>query len=159
MASNYYDYFETSHDRHIYYKPQEFLLVVDVLISKESKNFKQIFHLHQDLEVVEEESFLKTIINDDVMMYTKMKSLDMIKREIHTKTAFSKGVDGEIEGYRALGHNEVVENYVLVNEIESDCVALGSMFSFNKQRDFNLVPMKDNGLEITFDSCQEIVGG
>ncbi len=158
MASNYYDYFETSHDRHIYYKPQEFLLVVDVLISKESKNFKQIFHLHQDLELIEEGDVLKSKITEDVAMYVSMKSLNMNENKTHANVSFSKGVDGEIEGYRALGHNEVVDNYVLVNEAENQHVVLGSMFSFNKQRDFNLL-LKDDNIEIEFDNIQEIIGG
>jgi len=158
-TAHYYESFETSHDRHIFYKPMEFLFVVDVLRSKDSKNYKQVFHVHQDLEVYSEDNFIKSKINDDITMSIKMKSLAIDENKIHKNITFSKGTDGEIEGYRALGHNEVVENYVLVNEIVSSHVVMGSMFAFTKQFDFDIMLRSDNGLELLFDDQQEIIEG
>ena len=158
-TAHYYEYFVASHDRHIFYKPMEFLFVIDVLRSKDPKNYKQIFHLHQDLDISEEGSFLESRITDDVVMYIKMKALEISENTIHEDIVSSKGNEGDIEGYRALGHNEVVDNYVIYNEIESHHVSLGSMFSFNKKIDFDLVLIEDNTIKLVFDNQKEIIEG
>jgi len=157
QTHNHYDYWETTHQRHIYYKPETYLLVIDVLSAKEEKNFKQIFHLHQDLEVEVCGNSLCTVINDQTDMFIQMKSFDAERNRTVTDIDYNKGIEGDIEGYRALGHNEVVENYVLVNQCDAVHVIQGSMFSFNKERAFSFF-INDNGeIGISFETYHEIL--
>lgn len=156
-TSHYYDYSKTYHDRHIFYKPSEFLCIVDVLISDEDKNFKQLFHLHEDLEISKQGDLFQTDISEDVVMNINVKSLDIHENKIYSNTELSKGLDGKIEGYRALGHHEIIENYVLVNETKGRKVVLGSLFTFNKQPTFNMKYIKQGILQIEFDKYKTII--
>jgi len=149
----------TIHERNIFYKPKEFLFVLDIMKSDEIKNFKQLFHLHQDLDLVKKDTYLYSQIQDNVAMYINMKSIEGKDNKLCKNISFNKGIDGEIEGYRALGHNEVVENYVLVNEIDSAYAVMGSMFSFNQLRDFEVLFADDSKLEILFENYHEIIKG
>jgi len=131
-TSHQYDYLKTKHTRHIFYKPKEYLFVIDILNSENYQNYKQIFHLHQDLEILSSNNILETDINENIKMYINMNSFDIDKQFKHQNIHFDKGAEGEIEGYRALGHNEAIENYVIYNEINGHNIILASMFSFKE---------------------------
>jgi len=141
-----YPYFaNTEHKRIIVYKPKEFLVVLDKLKADEVKNFKQIFHLHQDLEVERVDNYLISSINEEVNLYINNQIISSEGKRLNTLMNFSKGADGEIEGYRALGHNEITENYVLYSEVDEKEVCMMTTFSFNRKMD---IIFKDNMLII-----------
>jgi hypothetical protein len=158
VTSHDYKYFKTSHERHLFYKPQEYLFVVDLLRSEKERNLKQLFHLHQDLDINEENGFFKSAIDSKIIMYIKMKTMDVDKNKNKTDVIFTKGLEGDIEGYRALEHNEIVENSILVNEAESSYVVMGSMFSFGKERDFTLLSDEEHGVTVAFEEHNEVIG-
>ncbi len=152
QTMHHYDYLECTHIRHIYYKPMEFLLVVDTLNSKKIQNYKQIFHLHHDLKIIKKGGNLNSKINNDTTMHISMKSLNISENKLYDNFTYAKGKEGEIEGYRALGHNEVVNNYVLTNELDGTYVALSTLFSFQAPiENLNLEFLDKNYLKTSFN--------
>jgi hypothetical protein len=132
------------HQRHVFYVPGVYMFVVDVMSAEKEYDYKQLFHLHQSLNVEERETYLESVINQEVTMYIQMQTLKKNTAEAITSKTFSKGLGGEVEGYRALGHNEVIENHVLDNSIVGENVVLATMFSFVEKVDFSLVLQQEN---------------
>ncbi len=146
-----YDNIHVSHNRNIFYKPKEFLCVVDILISDEINNLKQLFHLHEEIELFMENGCFVADITDDTEMSISMLSLDINNNNVASNMMFSKGLDDPVQGYRAISHNEIVENHVLINEKEGKNIVLGCIFTFNKQPNINLNYLNHGVINVEFD--------
>jgi len=148
-VKNYYRYFYTTHQRDIFYLPKKFLIVVDSAYGKKSQDLKQIFHFHQDLEL-EKKELVEVDVNGHIL---KIDSLSVDKSgEIQKNINFYKGLDGEIEGFRALEHNKIVDNFVYYNQTFAKDARLVSAFMFEKV-DFSVDYEKIilNGKKILFE--------
>jgi hypothetical protein len=123
---------DVEHHRIILYKPTEFLIVVDSLSSQTKREYKQIWHFHEDLEITQEEKGFKTFIKDDIVMNIKPMVLSKGRFVTNQNVALIKGqTEPELQGWRSLKYKEMIPNYALENVISSKKSILMTQFTFN----------------------------
>jgi len=128
---------EVTHGRSIIYKPKEFLIVVDKLISKQERNYSQYWHFHQDLEVIQDgEVFLSNIDENNAMkiecsVFSFSGIRKRIKQNIIDTQLYKGQTKPELQGWRSLKYRKFIENYALRNSISSKNAILVTKFLFN----------------------------
>jgi hypothetical protein len=142
---------QVNHSRIIFYKPSDFLIVIDKVDSNTLRKFEQVWHFHQDLDVTRFNNVFAADINEDIRMniYPSVISLD--SNFLHTKNVVNnlsivKGqVDPELQGWRSLKYRELTPNYALTNSINSKKALLITKFIFTDSND------NPSDLQVTYD--------
>jgi len=122
---------QVSHNRIILYKPKEFLIVVDKLNSDTQRTYNQVWHFHQDLDLVENRGEYLTDVNGVKLTITPM-IFQGKKFILNHNTKLIKGQkEPYLQGWRSLKYRELIPNFALENEIEADNAILLTKFVFN----------------------------
>ena len=147
-TSIYRNKMEVTHNRNIIYKPKEFCIVIDMLISKKKRNYDQFWHFHQDLELMREKDYFTTDINDTISMKIEptIVNLDKFNTKIGNDKLNIKLMKGqtepELQGWRSLKYKEMIENYALQNSVKAKKALLITKFIFtdksSNENDLNI---------------------
>lgn len=142
---------QVNHSRIIFYKPSDFLIVIDKVDSNTLRKFDQVWHFHQDLDVSRFNDFFAADINEDIKMNIYPSAISLDSNFLHTKNVVNnlsivKGqVEPELQGWRSLKYRELTPNYALTNSINAKKALLITKFIFTDSND------NPSDLEVTYD--------
>jgi len=125
----------TLHTRSIFYKARTFLIVVDELESDKERNFSQVWHFNEKLDLKLIDNIVSSQIDNHIEVQVELSSINL-DRNIEEKNI--RVIKGQykpyMQGFRSLKYNELIENFAVENSVKAKKAMIISKFIFVKDK-------------------------
>jgi hypothetical protein len=127
--------FGVEHERTLYYRPQEWLVVEDRLTAEEPHEFTQWFHFHEDIEVEEaEDGQYRAHLPDGQLLWLR-------QGPARCPSDLVKGAStSRMNGWRSVSYEEMVPRYALGFTCAGKDVVIETVLSIGRPADQVVLP-------------------
>lgn len=144
--------FEVTHHRIVLYEPRKFLIVLDLLDGDKKKHYEQFWHFHETLSFEKEGDGFCSKINDNTSMMVQPMIMNLDNKllvwENNKDKKLLKGEKKEeLQGWRSLKHNSLIENYALEQGIAAKKAFLMTKFIFSEKNMQDIDPEIEVGMD------------